>query len=145
MTGYKFPLQKLLEIRVEKEEDSKRKFMEAQREKVIVEQKLNEMKQKYDKYNVIKKHETLIEQKIKRHYLNALTTGIVQTSSELEEKDIKVEECRVDLKKKQVDRKTVEILKDKKKEAFIMEQDRIEQINNDEFALYGYMRRIERG
>lgn len=145
MAAYKFPLQKLLDIRIEKEEQSKRSFMEAQREKQFVEKKLNEMKQKYARYNVINKNETIIEQKIKRHYLNALNEGIAVTSSELAEKDKKVDACREDLKEKQVERKTVEILKEKKQEAFIKEQDRIEQVNNDEFALYAYIRRIERG
>jgi flagellar protein FliJ len=145
MAGYKFPLQKLLDMRAEKEEQSKRKFMEAQREKQIVEQKLDEMKQNYDRYNVVNIEETLIERKIKRHYLNALNVGIAETSTELEEKNEKVDACRTDLKQKQIDRKTVEILKEKKREAFIKEQDRIEQVNNDEFALYAYVRRIERG
>lgn len=144
MAVYKFPLQKLLDMRVEKEEASKRNFMKAQREKEVVELKLNEMKENYNKYNVINKNETLIEQKIKRHYLNALNTGIAQTGLELEEKNKKVEEKRLDLKQKQIDRKTVEILKDKKKEAFIKELDRKEQISNDEFALYGYIRNLER-
>lgn len=144
MAMYKFPLQRLLDMRVEKEEASKVSFMNAQREKEIVEQKLSEMKQSYDKYNVINKDETIIEQKIKRHYLNALSSGIAQTSLDLKEKDKKVEECRIHLKQKQVERKTVEVLKEKKTEAFLKEQDRIEQINNDEFALYGYMRNLER-
>lgn len=144
MAIYKFPLQRLLDMRVEKEEESKRSFMKAQREKEIVEQKLSEMKQNYEKYNVIKNDETIVEQKIKRHYLNALSSGIAQTSLELKEKDKKVEERRVHLKQKQVERKTVEILKEKKVEAFQKEQDRIEQVNNDEFALYGYIRNLER-
>ena len=44
------------------------------------------------------------------------------------------------MKKKQVDRKTVDILKEKQLAAYTKEENRIEQINNDEFALYAYMR-----
>ena len=40
-SGYKFSLQKLLEIRGEKEEESKRLFTESQRQKQITENELN--------------------------------------------------------------------------------------------------------
>ncbi|MCS4522291.1 flagellar export protein FliJ [Clostridium botulinum] len=55
-----------------------------------------------------------------------------------------VEERREELKTKQVERKTVEILKEKDKLAFEKEQNMIEQRNNDEFALYAFIRNAER-
>ncbi len=55
-----------------------------------------------------------------------------------------VEERREELKTKQVERKTVEILKEKDKLAFEKEQNMIEQRNNDEFALYAFIRNTER-
>ena len=42
-----------------------------------------------------------------------------------------------------MERKTVQTLKDKKYEAHIKEQDRVEQINLDELALYAYVRNQE--
>jgi len=39
----------------------------------------------------------------------------------------------------------VEILRDKQKDKFIKEQNRIEQKTNDEFALYGFIRRNSEG
>lgn len=144
MMGFNFKLQKLLDIRVSKEEESKRAFREAQLQKSKTEEKLKGLKDNYSKYNVINKNETLVQQKIKKNYLNALNINIDETSKELENKVFILEEKRVDLKKKQIDRKTVEILKEKKLENFIKEQDRIEQINNDEFALYSYIRNAER-
>lgn len=39
-----------------------------------------------------------------------------------------------------MERKTVETLKDKKYSAYVKEQNRIEQINIDELALYAYVR-----
>ena len=56
-----------------------------------------------------------------------------------------MEARRSDLKQRQIDRKIVETLKDKQYTAFLKEQDRIEQINNDEFALYAYMRHMKGG
>lgn len=140
MEQYKFPLQKLLDIRIDKEEQSKRNFMEAQRQKDLAEQQLNSMKESYKKYNIIRKDESIVEQKIKNNYLNALNIGIQSASVELQSKIQVVDQKRIDLKQKQIDRKTVEIIKDKRAEAFIKEQNRQEQVRNDEFALYAFVR-----
>lgn len=144
-SGYKFSLQKLLEIREEKEEESKRLFTESQRQKQITENELNNMRDSYDKYKGIRPGENVIYQKIKRNYLLALESGIKSKEKELVVKSREVEVRRIDLKQRQVDRKIVETLKEKQYRAFIKEQDRIEQINNDEFALYAYMRNLKGG
>lgn len=144
-SGYKFSLQKLLEIREEKEEESKRLFTESQRQKQITENELNNMRDSYDKYKGIRPGEDVIYQKIKRNYLLALESGIKNKEKELVIKSREVEVRRIDLKQRQVDRKIVETLKEKQYRAFIKEQDRIEQINNDEFALYAYMRNLKGG
>ena len=132
-SGYKFSLQKLLEIREEKEEESKRLFTESQRQKQITENELSNMRDSYDKYKGIRPGEDVIYQKIKRNYLLALESGIKNKEKELV------------VKSREVDRKIVETLKEKQYRAFIKEQDRIEQINNDEFALYAYMRNLKGG
>lgn len=144
-SGYKFSLQKLLEIREEKEEESKRLFTESQRQKQITENELSNMRDSYDKYKGIRPGEDVIYQKIKRNYLLALESGIKDKEKELVVKSREVEVRRIDLKQRQVDRKIVETLKEKQYRAFIKEQDRIEQINNDEFALYAYMRNLKGG
>lgn len=144
-SGYKFSLQKLLEIREEKEEESKRLFTESQRQKQITENELSNMRDSYDKYKCIRPGEDVIYQKIKRNYLLALESGIKNKEKELVVKSREVEVRRIDLKQRQVDRKIVETLKEKQYRAFIKEQDRIEQINNDEFALYAYMRNLKGG
>ena len=144
-SGYKFSLQKLLEIRGEKEEESKRLFTESQRQKQITENELNNMRDSYDKYKGIRPGEDVIYQKIKRNYLLALESGIKSKEKELVVKSREVEVRRIDLKQRQVDRKIVETLKEKQYRDFIKEQDRIEQINNDEFALYAYMRNLKGG
>lgn len=144
-SGYKFSLQKLLEIRGEKEEESKGLFTESQRQKQITENELNNMRDSYDKYKGIRPGEDVIYQKIKRNYLLALESGIKSKEKELVVKSREVEVRRIDLKQRQVDRKIVETLKEKQYRAFIKEQDRIEQINNDEFALYAYMRNLKGG
>ena len=140
MEQYNFRLQKLLDIRIDSEEKSKNEFNLAQIEKQKVEEKLNSLKENYEKYKSVNSDESVFYQKIKHNYLNALSYNINETNSEVEKKSRVVEEKRDDLKQKQVERKTVETLKEKGKTAFIKEQNLKEQRQNDEFALYGYIR-----
>ena len=144
MKGYSFRLQKLLDIREKKEEESKMKFKQAQMEKNHTEEKLFNLKNNYNKYNNINLNDSILEKKIRHSYLNSLNFCINETTNELQQKLRVVEERREELKIKQVERKTVEILKEKDKLAFEKEQNMIEQRNNDEFALYAFIRNTER-
>lgn len=143
-TGFKFSLEKVLDIRKEKEQQSIMDFQKAQKEKLGLENELQEYKDNYNKYNGIKAGESIVYQKIKRNYLQSVTSAISKTEVAITFKDIEVEDKRQKAKEKQIERKTVEILKDKKYTSFIKEQERVEQINNDEFALYGHIRKLER-
>lgn len=140
MGQYKFKLQKLLDIRLDKEEESKRHFKEAQSDKLNVEKKLNTLKENYDKYRELTGQESVIERKIKHVYLNAINYSIAEASKELKVKEKVLEDKRQELKQKQIDRKTVESLKEKKIAEFMKEQELIEQKMNDEFALYAFIR-----
>ncbi|OOM16239.1 flagellar export protein FliJ [Clostridium saccharobutylicum] len=137
---FKFGLDKLLEMRREKEEESKRLFNESQRAKKQIEEKLENLKGNYHKYKGISPNEDVVYQKLKRYYLQGLQSGIKSTENELVLRNDEIDKRRKELTEKQIERKTVETLKDKKYIAYIKEQDRIEQINSDELALYAYMR-----
>ena len=139
---FKFSLEKLLDIRKEKEEESKRKFTKTQREKQKTEEKLDELKENYEKYNGIRPGEDIIYQKIKKNYLFALNKGIEQTEKELVAKTKELEIKRKELIQKQIERKTVDILKEKKQIAYYKELDRIEHLQLDEMALYAHVRRV---
>lgn len=140
MDRYKFRLQKLLDLRIDKEEESKIRFKEAQVQKENTELKLENLKENYAKVNK-SDSSSLIERKIKSNYLNAVNNNIDDTKIQLNENIMKLEEKRLELEKKQIERKTVETLKEKKEILFWKEQDMIEQKANDEFALYGFIRR----
>lgn len=143
LPNFQFRLQKLLDIRIDKEEESIRSFKEAQRQKNVVEDKLNNLKESYIRHNVYNVNVSVVMQKVKMNYLNALNHSISKTAIELNEKNSALEIKREELKVKQIERKTVEILKEKQSQAFQIEQNLIEQKNNDEFALYGYIRNSE--
>ena len=144
MEKYKFPLQKLLNIRIDKEDESKRDFVESQRQKNIVEENVNMLKFNYKKYNIKNNDETIALKKIRDIYLTTLNDHILKGEDELEQKKEAVEIQRIDLKQKQIERKTVEILGDKCFAAYNKEINRIEQKENDEFALYAFVRGLER-
>lgn len=137
---FKFGLDKLLEIRNSKEEECKRLFTESQREKRKVEEKLEELNRNYNKYKGISPNEDVVYQKLKRYYIQGVQNGIKSNEKDLVIKNQEVDKCRRDLMVKQMERKTVQTLKDKKYEAHVKEQDRVEQINLDELALYAYVR-----
>jgi len=137
---FKFRLDKLLEIRIDKEEECKRVFNDIQRQKKQIEDKLDDLCDNYEKYKGIKPNEDVVYQKLKRYYLQGLQNGITETEKQLVKKEEEVEVKRCELKQKQIERKTVETLKDKKYASYIKEENRVEQITIDEIALYSYMR-----
>lgn len=137
---FRFGLDKLLEMRVEKEEENKRLFTESQREKRNIENHLDDLKDNYNKYKGINGNEDVVYQKLKKYYLQGLQGGIQTTEKKLTQKIKEVDTRRQELTESQIKRKTVETLKDKKYAAYVKEQNRVEQINIDELALYAYMR-----
>lgn len=143
MSNYKFKLQKLLDIRINEEEKSIINFKTAQSAKKVVEDKLDDLNDKYEKYKCLDFKSSIVEQKIRFQYASALSVFISEAEEELEKKKVVLEDKREELKKKQVERKTVEVLKSKKEAEFIKEQNLKEQRVNDELALYAFMRNIK--
>ena len=138
--AFKFNLEKVLDIRKDKEDQSIRVFKNSQNEKLEIENKIINLKDNYEKYRGIKPNEDIIYQKIKRRYLNSLTGAIKDKEIELQYKEIEVEEKRKDLNEKRLEKRTVEILKEKQYDKFIKEQNRVERVMNDELALYAFVR-----
>ena len=145
MAGFKFRLQKLLDLRVQKEEESKIDFKKSQDVKVQIEERLSSMRDSYHKYASARISGTIIEQKITHNYLNALNVYIDEANKDLKKQEIIVEQKRNVLVKKQGERKTVEVLRDKQKIEFKKNENLKEQKVNDELALYSFIRNIERG
>lgn len=145
MAGFNFRLQKLLDLRAQKEEESKIDFKKSQDVKVQIEERLTSMKDSYHKYASTRMSGTIIEQKITQNYLNALNVYIDEANKDLKKQEIIVEQKRAVLVKKQIERKTVEVLRDKQKMEFEKNENLKEQSLNDELALYSFIRNIERG
>jgi len=143
MKGYKFNLQRLLDIREEQEEDSKIKFKEARLEKEIVEQELDRLNNDYRKFASKTNQGTTTDKKLTWFYLEGMSRNIKKTNQELIYKDKILEERRADLKDKKIKNKTVEILKQKDYQRYLKIEKQQEQKENDEFAIGGFVRKVE--
>ncbi|WP_419725105.1 flagellar export protein FliJ [Terrisporobacter petrolearius] len=141
MKKFKFKLEKLLDINIKEEDESKLKYTQAQNEKRIVEKNLERLEENYKKYSDITRANDVISQKVTINYLSTLTQSIKLTDEKLKEEEKNVIEAQNDLIQKQIKRKSLEILKEKEMERVKKEEERIEQITNDEFALYAYLRK----
>ncbi len=138
--SFKFSLETLLEMREKKEDEIKQVFSKSKRELELKKIQKQEMVDNYEKYSGINPGETLVYQKIKKNYLFALNKGIDSIEKEITKKTKEVDFQREQLKKRQIERKTVDILKEKQYKEYVEEENRKEQLENDEFALYAFMR-----
>ena len=141
MRNFKFKLQKLLDIRINEEEESKLLYSQAQNKKNIVEKKLIELENSYKKYSDMSIAKDTITQKITMNYLSHLNVSIKETLKELEEKEVEVENAKKDFIDKRIKRRSLEVLKENQILEMQKEEERLEQISNDEFALYSYIRK----
>ena len=141
MSNFKFKLQKLLDIRINEEEESKLLYSQAQNKKNIVENKLTELENSYKKYSDMSIAKDTITQKITMNYLSHLNVSIKETIKELEEKEVEVENAKKDFIDKRIKRRSLEVLKENQILEMQKEEERLEQISNDEFALYSYIRK----
>lgn len=141
MSNFKFKLQKLLDIRINEEEESKLLYSQAQNKKNIVENKLTELENSYKKYSDMSIAKDIITQKITMNYLSHLNVSIKETIKELEEKEVEVENAKKDFIDKRIKRRSLEVLKENQILEMKKEEERLEQISNDEFALYSYIRK----
>ncbi|WP_243444925.1 flagellar export protein FliJ [Romboutsia maritimum] len=140
MKKFKFRLDKVLDIKIKNEEESKLKYSQAQNRKKIVEGKLENLKSDYNKYFDISEVDDIVTQKITLAYLSSLSHSIKSTTIEVEKEAVKVESAKIEFIDKQIERKSLEKIKEDKLKKLLKEEERKEQITNDEFALYAYMR-----
>ena len=86
----------------------------------------------------------IVTQKITLNYLEVLIKNIEETNEELIKQEENIKKAKEDFIQKQIKRKSLETLKEKQINEIKKEEERIEQLNNDEFALYAYLRKKEK-
>lgn len=138
--NFKFRLQKILEIREEEEEELKLKLGKVQVEVNRISNKIDDMKKEYKNYSFKKLDMDLISQKITKNYLYALEQSIDSEKKILKLRNEDLNETKEELKAKMIEKKSIEILKEKKYNDFLKVENIKEQIANDEFAMISYIR-----
>lgn len=138
---FNFRLEKVLDIRIKEEGISKARLKKSIEIKKNSDIKLEKLETSYNKFNdFLNNEESIIEKKMRLNYLSMTRENITSTKYEIEKQVLQIEDNKEELRQKQINKKTVEILKEKQYDSFIQKENTIEQKNNDEFALYGFIR-----
>ena len=138
--NFKFRLQKVLDLKVKDEEEIKMEFAKIQQKKIDIEPNLENLESNYSKYSISKNNDSIQNQKITINYLLALNNSIMDLSEELDKSTNELEKARKQLISKQIERKSLEKLKEKKYGQYYKEENLKEQNTNDEFASMSYLR-----
>ncbi|WP_165476319.1 flagellar export protein FliJ [Clostridioides difficile] len=138
--NFKFRLQKVLDLKVKDEEEIKMEFAKIQQKKIDIETNLENLESNNSKYSISKNTDSIKNKKITINYLLALNNSIMDLSEELDKSTNELEKARKQLISKQIERKSLEKLKEKKYGQYYKEENLKEQNTNDEFASMSYLR-----
>lgn len=143
-TEFKFRLEKVLEIKIRKENEHMIYHSKIINQKKKIEDEIEKLEIQYDKYSKAQYLESdALSKKIAYNYMNSLFQTIQGYRVELED----VEKLYVESKNKlislQAERKSLEKLKAKQYQKFLEELYEKENIENDEFAIQSYFRNLE--
>lgn len=116
--NFKFRLQKVLDLKVKDEEEIKMEFAKIQ-QKIDIETNLENLESNYSKYSISKNNDSIQNQKITINYLLALNNSIMDLSEELDKSTNELEKARKQLISKQIERKSLEKLKEKSMDSII--------------------------
>lgn len=141
MDKFKFNLQKVLDYRIKLEDEKKEEFIESQRDLMLQRNLLDDMSNmKIEMQSRKFNFKFSFDFQNHARYIELLQNRIdEQKSIVLTAKD-RFETKKFELIKCTSDRKVIEKLKEKAKEEFEFEQSQIEQKQNDDFALFAFVR-----
>lgn len=117
--NFKFRLQKVLDLKIKDEEEIKMEFAKIQQKKIDIESNLENLESNYSKYSISKNNDSVQNQKITINYLLALNNSIMDLSEELDKSTNELEKARKQLISKQIERKSLEKLKEKNMDSII--------------------------
>ena len=140
MNKFKFKLEKVLDIKLKNEEESKMKHAKALKAKVDVQNELDSLNQKYKKYSDMSDMDDIVKRKIVSNYLNSLHFSIEEANKILSEKQKILDDKQRELIERQIERKSIEKLKERQFNAYKKELDLKEQNQNDEYAFQSFVR-----
>lgn len=141
MEKFNFNLQRVLDFKAGIEEKKKEAFVIALKDCIEQEKRLNELIK--NKNHVIENNrafKTPLDFQTHYRYIEYINKQIEQETEELKLLNSIKDEKMAELIKSTSDRKVLEMLKEKAFDEFNAEQNKREQKENDDFALYSYIR-----
>lgn len=136
MAAFRFPLQQVLQFRIQEEDQAKVRFARAQGEYLAAERRLREIETQLHEQEAALYNGTLdmMERWLREHFVRGLREDITRTSRMLHELSKLVEQARVELVNKAKDRKILEKFKEKQAQRHAHEEKLKEQREYDEIA-----------
>lgn len=142
MARFVFRLQKVLDNRIRIEDIKKQEYIKLRRKYIHEKEKLDILKQKLDEFikKPSKNNEALYTYISSYNYITLLEERIKIQTEVIKKCERELEIKRLEFEESQKNRKVLEKLKQNAKNEYDTEIDKIEQKQNDEFALYGFIR-----
>lgn len=143
MQKFSFRLQKVLEHRIDVEEEKKRSFVKARNDYLREKEKLETLKRRLHEFSFeeFEKNTGIFTYIARYNYIAFLEERIEEQEKRLKLFEKAVNEKRHEFEESKKDRKVLDKLKENALKDYRINMDRLEQKQNDEFALYGYMRK----
>jgi flagellar FliJ protein len=143
MAKFVFRLQKVLDHRLRIEDEKKRAFVKARLAYLNELEKLDNLQNELDICNskLVDSLSTPFQYIVKFQRTALLQERIEDQGKAVKVKEEEMNSKKVEFEMAQRDRKVIDKLKEKAQREYVAAADRLEQKQNDEFALYGYVRK----
>lgn len=141
---FKFRLQKVLDIKLQAENEYMIVHSKILREKTFIENEIKNLESQYDMYSQMQYQDTsTLNKKIAYNYMNSLFQSIQGYKDLLVDVEKRYKESTKKLVALQSERKSLEKLKEKQYQKFLEELEEEEAMQNDEFAIQSYFRSLQ--
>lgn len=142
---YNFKLETLLKVRENEEKVAKKSFYIARNEKKEIEETLDNLEKEYKENSYIDNTDTVFMQRIKKNYLVAVKEKKNIALKQLDLKERELKRKKEELLKASIKVKSLENLKAKNYLEVLKKEKHDEEIQNNEYSLNMYLKKISGG
>lgn len=141
---FKFKLEKVLELKIQKENEYMIIHSKILNRKIKIETEIENLENKYKEYLNTQQEETdILKKKITYNYTSSLYRSVLLLKEELENIEDEYQKSLTILTNLQVERKALEKLKEKHYKKYLRDLETSEDDLNDEFATQTYFKNLK--
>ena len=141
---FKFRLEKVLELKIQKENEHMITHSKILNKKIKIESDIDNLENTYNDYIKLQNNETdILNKKLTYNYTNFLYQSVLSLKEELKGVEVEYEKSLSVLTGLQLERKALEKLKEKHYQKYIAQLDALEDDLNDEFATQAYFKNLK--